>query len=361
LFDTSGGPESVWSSDVAARFVYQSQSDTLTSRRANAGLLATLFDTTCLPRPHALVSAASDTSLRIFCRLRDELGFSTELLVDVAGLSRVPLAWCTLDCLSSENALEHIGASPLLSADGDDAWSHTGLTGAVSHLKLVVRLLDYCPEKLRALTLATKKIAEDRDARECPFDLAVITDGNNHVFEADLTCGTLLPHSESQLGGLRVIIYCNDSSRGSSSVVPPAALNCIDDVLATDHFSLRASEPASMQWESGQDLPPIVQWCNPLSPNAGNVETRNMNNFDRDAGCLGLTPEGFDELLAWKVAQPGSAIPGLAPLGEVEAVANAIRLALLKGVHRAWLSRCTKMDAWTKTIMSSSSPGKHYS
>jgi hypothetical protein len=79
-----------------------------------------------------------------------------------------------------------------------------------------------------------------------------------------------------------------------------------------------------------------------------------MNNFDRDAGCLGLTPEGFEELLAWKVAPPGSSIPGLAPLGEVEAVANAIRLTLLKGAHRAWLSRCNKMDAWVKAIMSSS-------
>jgi hypothetical protein len=79
-----------------------------------------------------------------------------------------------------------------------------------------------------------------------------------------------------------------------------------------------------------------------------------MNNFDRDAGCLGLTPEGFEELLAWKVLPPGSSMPCLAPLGEVEAVANAIRLTLLKGAHRAWLSRCKKMDAWTKAIMSSS-------
>jgi hypothetical protein len=38
----------------------------------------------------------------------------------------------------------------------------------------------------------------------------------------------------------------------------------------------------------------------------------------------------------------------------VEAVANAIRLTLLKGARRAWLSRCKKMDAWTKAIMSSS-------
>jgi exonuclease III len=385
----SQGRSSPWSRNIAARFVHHNLN---VGRDAWSSRLATVLSSCVSLGPHCPSlkgpsrSGIIDEAIEASCLLRDNTGFDSELVFDIGDLSVVPECWDVIPpvCLSSapsggvhpntgntnylprrDTSLALLGASflthPLYKPHSNDH-STCPIKSASSSLRLIIRLLGRPNEDLIKLSETARVILEDKDAREVPCELALITNREippPHEAMQALSSGGMARHQRSTYRRVVITTFRNAQARKHWECRP---LPSIFDPIITLFSGVKPCNPASPNWLLGQGNPGILAWFNPFTnplatTNSSAIPPQSLDgdlfgSFDRLTGLLGVSPPQEKLLDALKLR--GASSPA-DPQKDDEALVTQVRLSLVRGALRVWSHRCRNMDEW---LQSTSSPSR---